>query len=377
MAVDRAYIPGGRVGEARAALEDLSRRITALFESAGAMRVEPAALHHAERLLDVYGEDLRARAFTVEQLDRSESFLRPDFTMPVLDLHRIAQADPARYAYCGPVWRRQDFGAKRPTEFLQAGVEIYGEDEAGADAETFTLIRDALAEGGMRAPEIVTGDLGLAFALLDAIPMSERRRAALRRHFWRPARFQDLVKRFSRPAPAPGGLRVKLLRAEDAEAFAAEQGQHLGARGLEDIAMRAKALQEDAREAPMALDDAKLIDAVLAVAAPAGAAHAAIAGLASEAGRDLTAALDRFARRLDALQQRGIDAASLPFRANFGRTLEYYDGFVFEFRAPERDDLPPLAAGGRYDGMAAALGLDPTPAVGGMVRPEALMAATC
>ncbi len=44
--------------------------------------------------------------------------------------------------------------------------------------------------------------------------------------------------------------------------------------------------------------------------------------------------------------------------------------------APGRPDLPPLAGGGRYDGIAAALGADhAAPAVGGIVRPEALMAA--
>jgi ATP phosphoribosyltransferase regulatory subunit len=87
-------------------------------------------------------------------------------------------------------------------------------------------------------------------------------------------------------------------------------------------------------------------------------------------------ALDRFARRLDALARRGVEAAALPFRAATARTLEYYDGFVFEMSAPGRPDLPPLAGGGRYDGIARALGAGESgPAVGGVVRPEALRAA--
>ena len=79
--------------------------------------------------------------------------------------------------------------------------------------------------------------------------------------------------------------------------------------------------------------------------------------------------------RLAALEMAGIATADLPFDADFGRKLEYYDGVVFEVAAAGRPDLP-LAGGGRYDSMTARLGaVPPVPAVGGMVRPEAALAA--
>ncbi|SDZ94280.1 ATP phosphoribosyltransferase regulatory subunit [Rubrimonas cliftonensis] len=379
MAADRAYLAGGRVGPARAALAALTARMMARFEAAGAQRVDPAALHQADVLLDVYGEDLRGRAFIVEQPGAGPLFLRPDFTLPVLQLHRAARAEPARYCYLGPVWRRQP-GAQngRPTEFLQAGVEVYGEDAAEADAEVFALMRDALAEGGVTAPEVVTGDLGVAIAVLEAVAMAPARRAALRRHFWRPVRFQALLRRYAGPAPAPSPLRRALLEAASAggvPALAEGAGGVVGARDLADVAARAQALAEDAAAAPVAAEDARLIDAALAVEGPADAAHARLAELAKAGGVDIAPALERFARRLDALARRGVEAGALPFRAATARTLEYYDGFVFEMAAPGRPDLPPLAAGGRYDGIAAALGGPPAPAVGAMVRPEALLAA--
>src|SRR6056297_549331 len=85
----------------------------------------------------------------------------------------------------------------------------------------------------------------------------------------------------------------------------------------------------------------------------------------------LTAAVDRFAARMDALGEAGIDPARLPFEASYGRTtMEYYDGFVFGFLAPLRPDLPPVASGGRYDALTAILGAEPIPAVGGVIRPE-------
>ncbi|MCB1375731.1 MAG: ATP phosphoribosyltransferase regulatory subunit, partial [Rhodobacteraceae bacterium] len=74
--------------------------------------------------------------------------------------------------------------------------------------------------------------------------------------------------------------------------------------------------------------------------------------------------------------RRGIAPEGLAFEAGFGRTtLEYYDGFVFGALAPDRPDLPPIASGGRYDALTRALGQGRgIPAVGGIVRPEALLA---
>ncbi len=380
MAADRAYIAGGRVGAPRAALGDLCGRIMERFAAAGCMRVEPAALHQADALLDVYGEDIRARAFTVEAHGGESLFLRPDFTLPVLQLHLTAQAEPARYSYLGPVWRRQPPGAGRATEYLQAGVEIYGEEEAGADAEIFALIAAALVEGGVARPEIVTGDLGIGAAMLDAAPMPAARRRALKRHFWRPQRFNALLRRYAATSPAPSPRRAALLAAAEDQAalarLAEAEGARVGARGLDEVAARVAALAQDARAAPMPADLARALEAGFAVEAPAAQAHAQLADIAQAAGLGIDAALDRFARRLDALAARGFDAHALPFRAATARTLEYYDGFVFEMAAPGRPDLPPLAGGGRYDGIAAALGAEhAAPAVGGIVRPEALMAA--
>ena len=84
----------------------------------------------------------------------------------------------------------------------------------------------------------------------------------------------------------------------------------------------------------------------------------------------LEARLDAFA---DARRRSGRRCGS---RAGFGRTtLEYYDGFVFGAVARGRPDLPPIASGGRYDALTRVLGGGRAlPAVGGIVRPEALLA---
>ncbi len=119
-------------------------RLLALFAEAGALRVEPDALQPADTLLDLYGEDIRARAFVTHDGEQ-ELMLRPDFTVSVVQNHMAQGCEPARYAYAGPVWRRQQAGTARATEYIQAGFELFdGADRAHADAEVFALMARAL-----------------------------------------------------------------------------------------------------------------------------------------------------------------------------------------------------------------------------------------
>jgi ATP phosphoribosyltransferase regulatory subunit len=69
---------------------------------------------------------------------------------------------------------------------------------------------------------------------------------------------------------------------------------------------------------------------------------------------------------------RGIDIAKVRFSTSFGRGLDYYTGFEFELHA-KNNDVEPLVAGGRYDGLLQRLGSAAAiPAVGFSVWVEAL-----
>jgi len=362
---------GGRVGADLARLSAVRTDIAARFEAAGAMRVELATLQPADLMLDLYGEDIRARAYLVQDPEAGELFLRPDFTVPVARLHMEKGLSPARYHYDGLVWRRQDPTADRPTEYLQSGIELIGGlDPAAEEAEVFTLIQSAL---GDCVDSVVTGDLGVILAAIDVIQISDARRAALRRHVWRPQRFQALIERFA-TTPQPDSARDALLAGDTAvrRRAIAEAGKFVGLRGEDEILARLDVLEAEAAEAPLPTDDREMIEAVLKVAAPA---DQALAQLRAICPRAMAPALGRFERRLEALAARGVDTGTLPFQATFGRNLEYYDGFVFEFRAAD-PSLPPLGGGGRYDALTVSLGGGSgSTAVGGVVRPEAMIAA--
>jgi ATP phosphoribosyltransferase regulatory subunit len=367
---------------AGAALERLERevaRILGVLTRTGALRVAPEALQPADILLDLYGEDIRARAFTTRD-EAGERMLRPDFTVPIVRLHMEGRAEPARYAYAGPVWRRQEAGSSRPAEYLQAGIELFdGADPAEADAEVFGLVAEAVRVPGVAADalEVATGDMGLILAAIDALPTAPHRRRALRRHVWRPAAFRRLLDRFGRRHAELAAARAPLIatfRSGGAAAAIAEAGAFVGLRAPAEIEARLARLAEEAETPPLARSEIDMLEAVMAGRGSAAEALAAFRAIAAETPA-LRPAAERLAARLAALARAGFRPEALPFEATFGRTtLEYYDGFVFGFRARGRDDLPPLASGGRYDALTRILGDRTVPAVGGIVRPEALLA---
>lgn len=375
-----------RLGQDHAALDGVLTTLAAVYAGAGYAPVTTAHLFEADTLIDLYGEDIRARAFLFPGAGGgNELCLRPDFTVPVVRAHGAGGwGRAARYAYQGPVFRRQAPGSSRPIEYLQAGIENLGApDRAQADAQVFALVLRALQAAGAGPLTIATGDLGIVFALLDALPMPARRRHQLRRHVWRPARFHALIEEAVAGSPAFSPLRARLIEAAGGPAaadaiatIATGAGEALGLREIDEIVARTLALAAAATEPPMPAEQAELIETALAVTGPAGNALARLRALTEAGGVDISPALDRFEARLAALDRAGIDAARLPFDAAFGRKLEYYEGFVFEIAATGRPDLPPLSGGGRYDAMTRRLGaVTAIAAVGAMIRPEALLAA--
>jgi ATP phosphoribosyltransferase regulatory subunit len=89
----------------------------------------------------------------------------------------------------------------------------------------------------------------------------------------------------------------------------------------------------------------------------------------------LGSAIEKFEKRLSALDNANVDLSSIDFEASYGRTsMEYYDGFVFGFYSENHINLPPIATGGRYDALTKHIGKGrEIPAVGGVVRPDLII----
>ncbi len=356
----------------RARIKEEADRLANSFVLAGALPVETDSLLPADVLLDLYGEDIRARAFVTHDPMLGEQMLRPDFTVPIVQRHMAEGAEPARYTYNGSVWRKQMGG--RSTEFTQVGYELFDRtDPAAADAEVFSLFAGMLAPYGLK---VSTGDMSVLLAAVDGLNTTDRRRAALRRHVWRPTRFVKLLERYGGVSAVPEA-RAKLLAevaAVGAEGVVAVASAQQGLRSEAEVLARITALQEDAAADPISREEVAMVEAVLALRGRSSEVLAQLRDMAVSFPC-LKAPADAMEDRLQALAARRVSADDLPFAVSFGRTnMEYYDGFVFGFTAENRPNLPVVASGGRYDALTQVLGQGRSiAAVGGVIRPEVLV----
>ena len=342
-------------------------RLRDLFAARNAVIVQTDVLQPADTLLDLYGEDIRGRSYLTSDPVRGEMVLRPDFTVPVVQMHMQSHADPARYTYSGKVFRKQDSDPERLSEFVQVGYEVFdGANPALADAEVFAAIRDALGDLPLRA---ATGDIGILMAAVAGLRTSDARKAALARHIWRPRRFRALLDRFGGRSPVPP-TRAALLAASDPFAHA---GPDIGKRSRAEVADRIATLRDDAATPPISEEELALLDTLTGLRETSDHVLSQLRDIAVDMPA-IGPAVTRLSARLDALEDHGVDIATLEFEGSYGRTsLEYYDGFVFGFYAAD-PNLPPVATGGRYDALTARLGDgNAVPAVGGVIRPDLVL----
>lgn len=375
------------------ALEAQARALLDLFARAGYEPVAPSIIQPADVFLDQIGEQVRGRTYVFTDIAGDELCLRPDLTVPVsrLYLERHPEADrPARYCYNGPAFRFQPLGPSRthPREFRQAGIECFGAvDRESADIEVVLLAVEAVRSAGLMEYWLRFGDIALFYALIDALGLPERWRLKLRHYFWRPPVFHALLDRLAKgERPDSNGAAAALAgtlagqtpeRAEElVEAYLETQGIPLaGNRSLPEITMRLLDHAADLRADPLPKEVATVIDYYLAVTAPPREAVDKIAMIAKGASLDIDAALDVTLRRFDRLARDGIDLERATFATEFGRNLEYYSGLVFQIEAAGLDESEPVAGGGRYDGLLAALGAPRAlPAVGLAIHTERLLA---
>ena len=340
--------------------------LRALLADAGYTFVEPPIVHPAGVFVELAGEDLRRRLYLTSGADGAELALRPDYTIPVC-LHYLATGKAKRkanYAYLGPVFRIRPEG---PGEFLQAGVESLGRtDRTAADADILKLAFAAAKTLGVRRPSVRIGDSALFAAVLDALDLSAPWQRRLERTFGDTKRLKALIRRAngkatSAPSPLAGADKAKVRRAVEAQ-FAATGLGSVGGRTADEIAERF--VEKRAIAEGIGARAASALSAFLAISGTPGAALAALRALARDEKLDIGAALARFDKRMAAFAAHGIDLDKLTFAADFGRRLDYYTGFVFEFFGRNRA-AGPIVGGGRYDRMMAHVGAkESVPAVG-------------
>ncbi len=383
----------GKSSTQRRATDALNASMTQVFEAAGAEYIEPDIIQPADVFLERSGEHIRSRTYVFADPSGAQLCLRPDLTVPACRYHLEQAADvmaATRYCYAGKAFRHsKTAGDTSSGEFDQVGLELFGDGNvADDDAETLALTLAALDAANVSGYAIQLGDLGLFTALLSSIEMPERWRTSLKRQFWRPRAFRDLLNRLTGKTPKARTSISDLLDEMadsplDAVAFVehrleADGLEMIAGRSIEQVAGRLSEKLLDRSEPALSGDHASLIDDYLSIRCSPSQAVQKLKQLGAKTGSEFASAIDLFEARFEAIQKAGLETADMEFAAVFGRSLEYYTGFVFQIDRQLADGASEtIAGGGRYDTMLKDIGADAMiPAVGCAIYASRLVSAS-
>jgi ATP phosphoribosyltransferase regulatory subunit len=329
-------------------------RITKVLKKSGLKEINVPSLLTASDLVDLYGEDLKLRAYTTSDPVKGEQVLRPDFTLPILLKHLRGNSLQARYFYSGNVWRRQNYESVIPNEQYQMGFEFFNDKKNNSislDVEAFLLINKILRKYKVNA---VTGDVQILTSALEDLEISEYKRASLKRHLWRPKRFMQLLDLYSEE-------KISHRNINSYKGTATTIGKNkltkitsvYGIRTKEDIEERIEILVQELSQNLIADSERRFLLKLMQYQSNLSDASKNMLSLGN-IGKKYEKAVDNFESRVGLLSEH-VNTRRIKFQVIYGlTTLEYYDGFVFGFQF-ERGNYPPIAQGGRYDSLCGTL----------------------
>ncbi|MDC3107911.1 ATP phosphoribosyltransferase regulatory subunit [Paracoccaceae bacterium] len=348
-------------------------RISRIMKKAGLYEIKVPSLLTASDLVDLYGEDLKLRAYTTSDPVKGEQVLRPDFTLPILLKHLRGNSLKARYFYSGNVWRRQNFKSVVPNEQYQMGFEFFDNKKNNSislDVEAFLLINKILRKYEVNA---VTGDVQILSSALEELDISAYKKASLKRHLWRPKRFMQLLDLYS---DQKKNLRNNFFFKGTSAAIGKKKLNEIesayGVRTKEDIEERIETLQQELSKNLISQSQKTFLISLMQYQSTLSDASRNMLSLA-DVGSKYRKAIDNFESRVGLLSEH-VNTSKIKFQVIYGlTTLEYYDGFVFGFQF-DRGNYPPIAQGGRYDGLCSILSRKRKSihAIGSMVRMDLL-----
>ena len=363
-------------GSALRRRDALQGRLTSLLDSYGYQPLDTPLLEPTELFLRKSGGELASQLFSFTDPAGQSVSLRPEFTAPAIRhyLDNPAEFDlPARWRYCGPVFRFDSAAWQGPAplrnQFVQVGAELLGSDDVLSDVELLSVAVAALTEAGITGWTLRLSDLGVLNSLMVPAALSDRARAFVVESVPRMSEGRSIVDQLMQESQR---LHIVGRPSEDDYLSQAVQGldddearsvllgvlrsnplDQLGQRAPEEVVERLlrKIRRPDAGESlRFALEST--CELALVRGDPATCLDRARQHL-SAAGAD-TFAVDRLQNVIEMLAASIEGSGEIVLDFGLVRGLAYYNGLVFEVSHPA---FPaPLGGGGRYDGLARDLG---------------------
>tara|TARA_Y100001970_G_scaffold141052_1_gene173693 strand:+ start:343 stop:1395 length:1053 start_codon:yes stop_codon:yes gene_type:complete len=328
--------------------KNYSENIIKVFKKDGFVLSEPDVLLDSDYIIERSGENFRKIMLTFEDDTGKSMCLRPDLTVAsCIKYLKDNSKKNLKIYYSGQAYRRLK-SSKDKVINDQLGVEIFGsKNKSIDDLKVLKTITNSINKIKIKNTSIKVGDVSLFKKLIESLKIPERWRMRLKRHFWRPQYFEDLLNRLETNSDVdPTSVELdkkKFFKMKDID-----QNKEIANRRVSEIITRFDRKIKDPRSFKENKKTVKIIRDFLKINCPIENLEKILNNFIykNKLGENVFADISSL-KNLSKLNSKII------FSTNFGRDIEYYSGLVFEIYNSSKKEI---ARGGRYDGLLKSLG---------------------
>ncbi len=335
-----------------------SEALLNLFKKKGFKVKEFENIIESKIIIERSGEIFKKSLLSFEDDNGKNFSLRPDLTISAcLDYIKNVKKGVYKYAYFDQAYRRT-FG-KESLVRNQLGCEIIGSSNLKLNTEIINLIDQSLKKVIKDKTIIKINDINIFYSLVDSLQLPSRWRLRLKRHFWRPDYFSELISRLESNSDLKKNV-FELDKKSYTKMKKLNQNKKIAGRKINEILNRFEKKIKEPRSNIKGLRVARIIRDFLKIDCPFKNAKNVLKKFEIE--NKINLKLNQF--DVFDLELKNNDTI---FSSNIGRGAEYYTGLVFEIYKKSKNLN--LASGGRYDNLMQTLGAKiKVAAIGGAIN---------
>ena len=329
-------------------LKNYSESIIKVFKKDGFVLSEPDVLLDSEYIIQRSGENFRKLMLTFEDDTGKSMCLRPDLTIAsCIKYLKTNSKVNSKIFYSGQAYRRSS-NSKDKVINDQLGIEILGsKNKSIDDLKVLKTIINSIKKIKIKKTSIKVGDVSLFEKLIESLKIPERWKMRLRRHFWRPKYFEDLLNRLETNSDVDPSV-VELDKKKFLEMKNLDQNKEVANRKISEILSRFDRKMKDPRSFSENKKIVKIIREFLKINCSIDKLEKTLKNFVEKNNLGKNVFKD-----LSTVKNLSKINSKIVFLTNFGRDIEYYTGIVFEIYNSSKKEI---ARGGRYDGLLKSLG---------------------
>ena len=328
--------------------KNYSENIKKIFKKDGFILSEPDVLLDSDYIIQRSGENFRKLMLTFEDDTGKNMCLRPDLTVAsCIKYLKDNSKSNSKIFYSGQAYRRSN-SPKDKVIIDQLGVEILGsKNKSNDDLKVLKTITNSIKKIKIKNTSIKVGDVSLFQKLIESLKIPKRWKMRLKRHFWRPQYFEDLLKRLETNSDVDPAS-VELDKKRFTEMKNLDQSKEIASRKVSEILSRFDRKIKDPRSFGKNKKIVKIIRDFLKISCSIGKLDQTLKNFVKKNNLGNSVFKD-----LSTMKNLSKINSKIIFSTNFGRDIEYYTGIVFEMYNSSKKEI---ARGGRYDHLLKSLG---------------------